>query len=267
MDPCSIYLYCLARAGLPSNLAIEGLAGGGPVESLETDGLAAVISKIPIQEFEQAVEEGLGQNLEWVAPRACRHEFVVESVMRISPVLPVRFGTIFSREDVLEAFMKDRRKTIVEFLDRIASKREWSIKAFMDLDAASEWIISSDSAMRDEWLRLPESPGTRYFLEKRLQAEARRRAIHSGGAVAQEIHRALSSAMDEVVRLPLRSDSKSCKEMVLNVAVLGPCSIVESMEGLASTLLARFVEQGISLECSGPWPPFHFCPSFDQTAS
>ena len=36
------------------------------------------------------------QQLSWVGPRALRHEAVIEEVMASSPVLPARFGTLFS---------------------------------------------------------------------------------------------------------------------------------------------------------------------------
>ena len=39
------------------------------------------------------------EDLAWVAPRALRHEEVILTVMEQGPVLPVRFGTVFSSLD------------------------------------------------------------------------------------------------------------------------------------------------------------------------
>ena len=209
--------------------------------------------------------EGLPQDPAWIVPRACRHEQVIEAVMEHSSVLPVRFGAVFSSRDAVREFVNAHYDPIASFLDWIADKEEWSVKVFVNADKADEWARSSDPALADEWQRLPILPGTRYFLEKRLKAATRRHAHLSSYAAAEEIHWALVARAIEVVRLPLRPDSATENELMLNIALLLSRPEVSELGSLTSELESRFGAQGISLECRGPWPPFHFCPSLDRT--
>jgi Gas vesicle synthesis protein GvpL/GvpF len=264
MDQSSIYLYCLARANSVQNLTIEGLDGGGPVTGLEVGDVAALISRVPLCEFDHAAAAGVPQDAAWVVPRACRHEQVIEAAMKLSPVLPVRFGAVFSSCDALVNFVSDHYDRMAGFLDWVADKEEWSVKAFVNLEASSEWAISSDRALADEWQRLPESPGTRYFLEKRLKAAARRRAILSSREAADEICEALLACAIEIVRLPPSGEPGTGKEPVLNLALLVRSPAVNELQIVADALNSRFQEQGVSVECRGPWAPFHFCPSLDR---
>ena len=114
---------------------------------------------------------------------------------------------------------------------------------------------------------LPSAPGTRYFIEKRLRAEARRSAISSSNVAAEEICGALLTRAIEAVRLPKRTDGTAGREMLLNLALLLPCPAVAEFGRLNDALDCRFGEQGISLECQGPWPPFHFCRCLDEVPS
>ena len=202
------------------NLAIEGLDGGGPVAGLEVGDVAALISKVPLREFDHAAAAGASARrcLGCSAPAVMSKSST--AAMKWSPVLPVRFGAVFSSCDALEDFVSDHYDRIAGFLDWVADKEEWSVKAFVNLEASSEWAISSDLTLTDEWRRLPESPGTRYFLEKRLKAAARRRAILSSREAAGEICEALLACAIEVVRLPLRGEPGTEKEPVLNLALL-----------------------------------------------
>ena len=58
--------------------------------------LAAVWSPVPVEDFCGSEAEERMLDLTWIGPRVIRHQEVVAGVMRHSPVLPARFGTIFS---------------------------------------------------------------------------------------------------------------------------------------------------------------------------
>ena len=188
MDQSSIYLYCLAPASSARNLGAPGLDGGGPIESLEIRDLAAVTSEVALPQLEQAAASGLPQDPAWIVPQACRHEHVIETVMERSSVLPVRFGAVFSSREKVREFVDAHYDPIASFLDWIADKEEWSAKVFVNTEKASEWAASSDPALAEERQQLPVSPGTRYFLEKRLKAAIRRQANLSSFKAAEEIH-------------------------------------------------------------------------------
>ena len=101
-----IYLYCLARPEClpavkgPAEQDLRGVDERYPVGALEEAGVVAVIGDVDSGEF---CDQNM-QKLPWVAPRAFRHEEVVERIMGASPVLPVKFGTIFRSRTSLKEF-------------------------------------------------------------------------------------------------------------------------------------------------------------------
>ena len=114
-----IYLFCLTPAVPRPEFAGTGIDGEHPLFVEVIGDVAAVLAEVNIEDFVGPESQEKMEDLKWVAPRALRHEEVVLSAMEQGPVLPVRFGTVFSsieaaaeplqqRQDVLIKFFQDR---------------------------------------------------------------------------------------------------------------------------------------------------------------
>ncbi len=51
--------------------------------------------------------------------------------------------------------------------------------------------------------------------------------------------------------------------MVFNAALLLPPSALDGWLDAAAEVGGELRGKGLLLEWSGPWPPYHFCPSLD----
>ncbi|HKN08193.1 MAG TPA: GvpL/GvpF family gas vesicle protein, partial [Pseudomonadota bacterium] len=92
-------------------------------------GLVSVLGIVSIDEFcGPEAERNLGE-LGWVGERALRHQRVIEQGFHRGPVLPARFGTLFSSLPALERFIDANRYTIGDFLGRVQGHEEWGVKA------------------------------------------------------------------------------------------------------------------------------------------
>ena len=110
-----VYLYCFARPDTADN-SVE-------IAHLAMKNVAAVIARIPLSEWVGAEAEARREDSRWLIPRALAHEEVVEAQMARSPVLPVRFGAVFSSEAALVQFMTDHFEEIAGFLDASVMER------------------------------------------------------------------------------------------------------------------------------------------------
>jgi hypothetical protein len=183
MDGRGLYLYGFTRAPVVEAGVVAGLDGRTEVAVRPIGGLAAVVSPVDLVDFQgEAAEQNL-QDPEWIIPRACRHERVVEEVMAAAPVLPVRFGAVFSSAETLAAFVAEHGAAISSFLDAISGKEEWAVKGLLEVERAQAAAIEADPELAEQRRRLPASPGARYFREKQLRAEARKR--HESPAVCR----------------------------------------------------------------------------------
>lgn len=261
----NVYLFCFARAGAARNLAVPGISGSDGVNTLEIGSTAAVFCSVPSGDFQGELAEKHLEDPAWVIPRACEHERVIEAVMACSPVLPVRFGSVFTSREALSDFLAAQQQEIAQFLDSVADKEEWGLKAFVDANKAGEQFLLSEPALAEQFARLAESPGARYFQEKRLRAEVTRHVEVWSCQIAEEIQGELAADAVGVCPLPVlpRSFSERPDDMVLNCAVLLVSRRVADFCNRAKTLSARLEPHGVTIELSGPWPPYSFCPTLD----
>ena len=145
--PQGLYLYCLARLDRlpPSTLLGQGLDGRDSLTVAKYQDLAAVWSPVPVADFCGSGAEERLRDLTWIGPRAIRHQEVVAGLMRHSPVLPARFGTIFASLANLEKMLQRHHDSIAGFLKRITGQEEWAVKGLLDRQGAQEKLFSVES--------------------------------------------------------------------------------------------------------------------------
>lgn len=265
-DPSpAIYLYCLARPRVARALSCPGMDGRNPVFAWTFRDVAAVASRVPREEFCGPAAEAHMRELAWVGPRACRHEAVTEKVMRFSPVLPAKFGTLFSSLDSLEQFLRKHHAAITRFLDRVAGKEEWAIKGMLDRSRAREEILSAMLARQQQDLAAL-SPGKRYFQEQRMQA-----------LVGEELSGWVKEGCDNFIaglpyltpcvcrrRVLPQAAAGSNPEVVFNCAVLVRGGALAGLRARIDQANARCARWGLSFQLSGPWPPYSFSSFFGK---
>jgi Gas vesicle synthesis protein GvpL/GvpF len=266
MSRRGIYLYGFARPGAVQALEVLGVEEGEPVRAIELEGMTAVVSAVPLDAFE-AASESSEPDLAWIIPRAVQHERVIEAIMATSPVLPVRFGAVFSSPEALGGLVADHREEIARFLDHVADKEEWAFKGFVDFDRAVHWLLESDPALAERRRRLAETPGVRYFQEKQIQEDARRLTKQSSRFVVDQVCAAVRGSATDILTLPLRPAETPGREMVLHLACLIPRAAVTEVLAQTRQAASAGCDALMILESSGPWPPFHFCPQLGERRS
>lgn len=259
-----IYLYCLAK---PDCLAVvKGLADQGvhgvderyPISSLEQNGLVAVIGEVDAGEFH---DRNL-QALPWVGPRACRHEALVERIMRASPVMPVKFGTIFQTITSLQGLLVRHRETIAQCLDTLQGKAEWSVKGYLDDTVARQHVAAADPAIQAKLAARSASPGARYFQQKLVEAmidSALRTWIER---LTGDVEEALETHAVETTGLKLLSGTATgrSERMIFNRGYLVSEAARPGFHAAVAEQAAAHRADGVTLDVRGPWPPYNFCP-------
>ena len=265
--PQGLYLYCLARFDRlpPSPLLGRGLDGQNSLVVAICQDLAAVWSPVPVDDFCGPEAEERLRDLTWIGPRVIRHQEVVAGVMRHSPVLPARFGTIFSSLANLEKVLQRHYDTIAGFLKRLTDQEEWAVKGLLDRPGAKEKLFSLKLAREAESLEAL-SPGKRYFEEQRLRAACDQELQRWVQEVCREVWTDLRyyAAETRERRLLSREVTGSDKDMVWNWALLMPRQAVGGFQALIQDVNAQYAERGLRLECTGPWPPYSFTPALDM---
>jgi hypothetical protein len=220
------------------------------------------LGEVDPADFTGAEAEARLKDLNWVGPRALRHEEVILSVMAGGPVLPVRFGAVFSSPSALADMLQGRRDAVTAFLRDNADREEWSVKVYLDGEKARAEARGRALADQAGALALL-SPGARYLKEQRLRADAEKDVARRVRIALKDIVAALrEDAVDFVTREPQARDVTGLElEMVLNGAFLVRRESVGRFHGTVDRIGRDFSDQGLTPDVTGPWPLYSFAPS------
>lgn len=285
-----IYTYCLTRMQKSFPHPVVGIDDKHEVYYAEHNGLFAVVSNVSLSEFNEDVLEKNMTDVVWLAPMVKRHEEIVEFVMfdtpvrcskpyssynyrqplqlllteqLYTPVVPLRFCTIYRNQDSLFQAIMPYREEIMQFLDYTAHKAEWSIKVFYDKVV---FVNSYSDSEKDHSYEFDRNtallPGESYFLTKKKQKIQEETCKADIQRILEDIYYTVSQYADrsQPLRCTRRDIHGKPRDMVMNAAFLIERRTFNSFQNTVNSLAERYRDRGIVFEFSGPWPPYSFCP-------
>lgn len=223
-------------------------------------GFVALLGMVSIDDFCGPEAERRLADLGWVAERALRHGRVIEEGFRRGPVLPARFGTLFSSVEALERFIKANHGVLSSFLDSVRGQEEWGIKALFERAAGKKWMSAQCGEVRGD---ASTSPGLRYLRQRSSQAAAEKQLQHWLLESCESVARSLEPCTTDLRQRKILDSASpdDSRELVLNLAALVARDRWADLAGLIDRINLEHAERGLSLVLSGPWPPYSFCPS------
>lgn len=259
----ALYLFCFGKAGRVGAISTPAGQLVGEVFLHAFDKVVAALGRVSVEDFSGPEAEQNMRDLSWLGPRALEHEAVIDAVMRVSPVLPARFGTLFSSLQALERFVAANGTAITNFLEDLDNKEEWAVKGRLDRAKASAWLLAK--LLNHQEKAQSASPGVRYLHERRLRANLDRELsqwlAETCREVAEEASRRAAAWKERQVLPALMPDEQ---EAVLNLAFLVERDSLSDFRACVEQASLAHGDQGLELELSGPWPPYSFCPALEM---
>src|SRR4051794_17527409 len=122
------YLYAVCRDLDPAVLAgVSGLAGR-PLELVELRGLEAVVSTVDLEEYGEEALRANFEDLAWLETAARGHDAVIHALSAAAPTAPLRLATICLDDAGVRRRLTEWHAALEQVLDRVAGRREWSVK-------------------------------------------------------------------------------------------------------------------------------------------
>jgi hypothetical protein len=254
-----IYVYALLGDAVPAGWWTEGLNG----RDAEVLGVPGTQFRALVQSVDAAIWTGAGaderlQDVEWVGPRAYRHEALVEQIDDRGAVFPMRFATLFSGTEALVDRLTARRRAITEFLDEATDHGEWSVKGHLDRATASAKL---GSGARDA----SQSSSGADYLKRRAEKQSTGEQVEEWvREVAPPMFDAFAAvATDAAVRTGVDGPDDDT-ETAFHWAFWVPDAQLEQWTGVQDRLPESVRETGLELAVEGPWPGYSFRPTFDD---
>ncbi len=240
--------------------ACSGIPGSGRLRSgfssLVWGRSLALVAIVPIGEYCGVDGERNLADAAWLAPRVRRHAELVNWTMPWSPVFPVPFGTLYKSFDSLTAFMRLHEEAIAAFLDGVADKEEWELRAGAKFDDPELLDRLACEAWPD-WLAL--SKGVRYMRACRDREALLAFGRASAAALVRDYLAEIQPLTAAVRELPAgRQSDPKAGEPIARFALLVDKTNVRQLREHVRTKGAS--AEHIEIALSGPWPPFSFRP-------
>jgi hypothetical protein len=244
-----VWLYAVTEDVAPATGELTGV-GAGVVRPLRAAGLAAIVGDVDQREFGEAALRRNLEDLGWLERTARAHHAVIEAVSRHCPVVPMRLATVYSSGPSVLAMLRDRAADFRDAVSRLATCREWGVKAFA--------AVPADPGPADEGEGPASRPGTAYLQRRRAQRTSRTNARQDAAAGAQAIHAELSRLSAAARLYPPQAPGLAgqAAPMVLNAAYLVADERAGQFAAAVNNLTGRY--RSVRLGLTGPWPAYSF---------
>ncbi|MBC8229704.1 GvpL/GvpF family gas vesicle protein [bacterium] len=263
-DEEGLYFYCITNElerDIAEEIGVKGIDGQNPVFSVSSDGLSAVVSRIPLSEFNESeiTQKAASGDLSWFEAKSRHHELVIRSVMEKNTVIPMKFCTIYTSEESVLRFLAEHQNELRESLDYFAGKSEWGVKVYCNVDRFTE---EKSKQQPNEEIK-PKSPGVSYFAKRKKDIVMEKELRQLMYDMSQEIYDRLAQFAVESRQNELVDSKATGKEepMILNAAYLIKQSELEAFNNELAKIQEEQNPYGYELEISGPWPPYNFIKS------
>lgn len=267
MEETAVYLYCITDARVAAEvgtLGIKGMDGCSHLFPVIYKDICGVTSSVPLSEFGETVLDKNFQNMHWLEKKALLHENILEQIMDIYPIIPMRFCTIYNSDDRIREVLEEHYEKFLTILRFLEDKEEWGVKIFCDAGVLEKEVVkSSDKVRKIETEIAGNSSGKAFFLKKKLAGLIKEEVEARSFAYADECYTRLARIAENscLNKLLDKEVTGNAGEMLLNSAYLVTRGKVEEFRQEVALLEQEYGPSGLEFAVTGPWPPYHFCRS------
>jgi hypothetical protein len=251
-----------ADAGAAVSADTPSLDGKHGLELVEEEPLAAIVTRVPLDEFGDDALPARLNDLAWLEEKTRAHEEVLECALSTTTVVPFRFCTIYRREDDLREYLARGSAALHELIERLRGRVELGVKSFVDraaLERSLRESLAGAPALEEE--AGTAGAGRAYLLARQAERALGDEVDRFKANCVRESHAALTAVAEEArLNRPQSQELSGRREdMLLNGAYLVP-SGDDRLRDVVNELADRYGKQGVTFEMTGPWPPYNFVP-------
>jgi hypothetical protein len=263
-----LYLYCLReRTENPEPIGVPGIDGSNTVRLFPFRALDAVVSEVPLDEFaSEEIQKRAREDIDWIKEKSLAHQSVITESSHVSGrtvcVIPMRFGAIYKSSANLEQALTDSYASLCGLLEELRGKQEWSVKIYLTdpnaLDAAVCQANESILQRKEEMAGLPE--GLAFFMEQELEEAIGRERKREIQRLREETFLSLAGVTSDARAMEVLGKELTGRNapMVFNAACLVEGNALAGFRDAVAGQKEALRPKGLSLECTGPLPPFSF---------
>ena len=264
LNDIAFYVYCVAENDAATDVITQPLPPALEpetiIELVDVDGLCAIASRVSLAQYGEDVLSNNLAEAGWLAPRAMKHEQVVEHFARRTSVVPLRFGTVYLDRQGIQKMLSTRRPELASIIDRLRGREEWGVNLYFDRNELLDSITSVSPRLRELAAQAESSaPGQSYLLKKKIESLKVDEVRSEISRLIDETEKKLAGSVDEIQRLRvLKVESTEHGELKAKFAVLIERSKFEEFHSSVEEWAVENKNTGMRIELTGPWPAYNF---------
>ena len=249
-----LYVYAVTREAVtPDAEAVDASRRFGTADA---NGICAVFTPVDAEAFSQEVIDQRAKDLEWLGAIGYRHQAVMSELMKLTAIVPLRAFTLFTGEEALRHYLGEHRELLSKALERLDGKQEWTLRVEFEPTKWSDSLANRVASLRDLQNEIAAaSPGKAFLLKKKLDDTKKKASRAAETDLVGEIEQAVLTKLrcETVAELRERRDGAFPQ---INVLINRDEEAL--LQELTAELGQRYVQEGVTLGVSGPWPPYTF---------
>lgn len=205
--------------------------------------ISGVIGEVSPGEFGEIPLRKNLESMDWVKDKVLSHEKVIESIMKKTTIIPMKFCTIFNSTERIQRLLEEKHGYFMELLERFKDKHEWGLKIYCN-------------KRKEVYADVPAS-GREYLMAKKKETVKVLEDELNLNAIIEEIFIKIKDIAEDI-RLnrltPKELLPYKDKEQLVNASLL----VSDKNVNRLNDLLKKYIEQGLILELAGPLPVYSF---------
>jgi hypothetical protein len=177
-------------------------------------------------------------------------------------VLPFKFGTVFENEANVEKLLKVNNIEFKAVLASLDGKEEWGLKIYCNSEYFKDALCRGNERIAEiDKEILAAGKGKAFFLKKKKDEIIKDVINEKISEYTKDCFERLKvTAVDTKINniLPKEVTEKQ-EDMVLNTAFLINKERLKGFVNVLAYLKTKYLNKGLILDCTGPWPPYNFC--------
>lgn len=252
-----VYVYAVGRSLDTSMLHdVNGVDGTSRFDDVTSNGLTAVFSYVPAQEFSQQAIDARANDLEWLSRIGYSHQRVNERLASGATTVPLRAFTLFSSPDNLLQYLVREHDRLNRTLERLDGRQEWTVR--VELEAA-EWeqaVVRRVDELRQMMSDAETAPaGKAYLLKKKVEESKKKAARQAEESLLVE----LESKLRQHVGGELLVENRASRAGSFpQINLLLSAADAEKLRVVETALVQEYAGDGVRLVLTGPWPAYSF---------
>lgn len=246
------YVYAVCRPFDTATIDVLTGVGGHPVHFVVEGDLVAVVSTVPLAEFDERALHAKLEDLRLLEEVARAHHGVVDEVSLRVVAVPLRLATIYRGDDRVRQALREHGASFDAILRELLGRVELGVKVYAEAGTR----VAASSVPESP---VGESPGKAYLRRRKEQRDRRDDTWHKAARLCDRADEVVGAMARASVRHQPQNAalSNAFGENVMNNAYLVDQERVTDFFAAVEELSSQAPE-GARIEVSGPWAPYSF---------